>query len=191
MNLSGKYVKAKLTKMKNICLIKGLYAVIVISRKRLYLDSISFPDPIIISGNHFSLFWKVSGCYKILVNDTIVLPGNTTMVYLDSNQIQKVLTICFYGFGSVLKRKCPIVLIDVELKWKPDFNCQTENFIFRSSILISEEQKFFQVTYSNPEIPHIPDMSKFRPLISIAFTNKLLGSYQNIPLHPEYLTQKV
>src|SRR5690349_7906651 len=139
MNLHALHKKLRLTKLRDFCLTKVLYIILFITGRKLHLYNISLPDPIIISGNHFSLFWKISGCYKITINDETELPGNINVISLNYDQIQGVLKIRFYGVTSVLERKFPITSVSVELRQNRGLDCHTRNFLFSPASSLSRE----------------------------------------------------
>lgn len=93
-------LKIRLNQLKKVIIIKSLYLLYTISKRSLKVISFSTPDPVIIYGNPFALFWEIKGCYKITLNDLISLPGNTSLTYIDSSLISDVITIRFHGIKS-------------------------------------------------------------------------------------------
>jgi len=55
------------------------------------------------------MFWEVKGCYKIIINDSIVLSGSTNIVHFDSKLISDQLKIRFYGCKDIIEKIIEIV----------------------------------------------------------------------------------
>jgi hypothetical protein len=94
----------------------SLYLFYAVFRRRIQLLWISSPDPIIFLGNSFTMRWQLSGCYKIEVNNKVILPGTTNFVQLDPQQTEKSLHLTFYGYKARIEREYDLQIVDSPLK---------------------------------------------------------------------------
>jgi hypothetical protein len=90
-----------------------LYAVL---RRRLQLQWISAPPPVIFLENVFTMRWQLSGCYKIEVNNKVILPGTTNFVQLDSQQMDRSLHLTFYGYNQKTEKVYQLRIVSSPVK---------------------------------------------------------------------------
>lgn len=90
---------------------------------------LSLSEPVIVLKDHpFTISWRVSGCYRVIINDSIILPGDTTKIYLDSTKTGKSLNITFYGVHKAFKKTFPIHPLAADLKTKLEPCFHSGNF---------------------------------------------------------------
>ena len=151
-------IKARLARVKNRLTQKLLYLYCAFKRN-LDIKFISAPDLIIFPGNYFTLYWEASGCYKIIINDSIVLPGNTTRAHFDSARLPGNLKICFYGFRQVIEKSMALNLINAGLKKNLALQETPDRF---KAALINTSLKSFTVhklKYKATALPIVPKLS--------------------------------
>lgn len=133
-------LKTHLNRLKKAIIIKSFYLLYILSRRGLKVVFFSIPDPVIIYGNAFALFWTVKGCYKITINDLIELPGNTSLAYIDSSLVSDTITVQFHGIKSKIKKTAHLNTIHAGLN--KSFQCaRFEREISASPILKFHLQK--------------------------------------------------
>lgn len=174
-------LKIVIAKFVNLIKIRSLYLLHALSRRRLKVVFFSLPDPVIIYGNAFVLFWIVKGCYKITINDLIELPGNTSLAYIDSSLVSDTITVQFHGIKSKIKKAAHLNTIHVRLN-KSFQSARFEREISAAPILQFHLQKL------KLKLQHIPTSTPsfcyslgLRPS-GLHFTTKNL-SHQTINLN--------
>lgn len=168
MNLLITYPRMKMARLKNRCLILVFRMALFVLGRKLHLIEISLPDPIIVSDNHFSFFWNVKGCYKVIINNSIALPGNINSIVLDSIHVQDKVTIQFFGIGSVLKREFSINKIDVRLQRQFNVAYYGGNFLFKPDILLNSFCKLLPVRLLDSGSRFFPNVSTLRCLVGVS-----------------------
>ena len=155
-------------KMKRHLMIKLLYSAYCVFRQRLQLRSISSPDPVILNGNYFTMFWEVKGCYKIIINDSIVLAGSTNVVHFDSERVQDQMRIMFYGCKETIEKIVEIHKVNVRLNRKLELVQIQDPFKFSVAgkfIKRSPIKEFKCLSFLLPGIPRLVLVTA-NPLIS-------------------------
>ncbi len=133
MNAAGyKILKLRANRIWNKMVMKGLYLWYRLSRRTLKVYHLSEPDPVILSGNHFQLQWLVSGCYKVVINTSIVLPGNAGSVTIDSRKVNELL-IQFYGVKEMFRRSFYIQPIEAGLKQDLNLVWQEDQYLTQTN----------------------------------------------------------
>ena len=103
--------------LQQALMIRCLYLLHRLTGRHLQLVFISKPDAILFSGSSFHLRWKVSGCHQVTLNDTIVLPGNSSSVALDAAYLKRgPLIVCFYGCNQTIKRSYVLEPVSLPVK---------------------------------------------------------------------------
>ena len=174
-------LKIVVAKLVNLIKIRSLCLLHILSRRSLKVVFFSIPDPVIIYGNTFVLFWKVKGCYKITINDLIELPGNTSLAYIDSSLISDTVTVQFHGIKSKIKKTVHLNTIHARLN-KSFQSARFEKEISASPILKFHLQQLkLKLQYTPASTPSFSYSFGLCPS-GFQFTTKNL-SHQTISLN--------
>ena len=81
--------------------IQILYIFNWVLKRDLDVKLVSLNSAIITKGNELGVFWEVRGCHKIVIENSIVLPGNGVGFNFLYNGTFDTLIISFYGIDKI------------------------------------------------------------------------------------------
>ncbi len=76
-------------------------------------------DTFIINHNVVQLRVRIKGCYKMIINDTIVIPGNVSMITFKATKMSETVNFTFYGIRKKIKKAFVLRAHDVSLNIPP------------------------------------------------------------------------
>jgi hypothetical protein len=70
----------------------------------LKIDNLGLNDAVVIEKNEVVIFWRVRGCYKIILNDITTISGNNTGLKYRVLDIGIPITLTFKGVFKSIKK---------------------------------------------------------------------------------------
>lgn len=115
-------------------LIGYLYCKNSVLFRRLKLVEFDCLDSIIIKGNAVRFHVNVKGCHKIVINDSVVIPGNTSAIMHRVLKHSERLTFTFYGKGGKLLKTMILEANDVSINHPFVLNASTDLLFSESNL---------------------------------------------------------
>lgn len=75
-----------------------------LQRPPLVVNELGFTHSLMLGGGYVELRFRVKGCHTIEIGD-VLLPGNTTSVWIPQEEIDPMLNVCFYGRREIMQYK--------------------------------------------------------------------------------------
>jgi hypothetical protein len=94
--------------MCNILLIKNLIVV-----KTLSVDIDPLCTSVMFQDHQLQLFWKVSGCHKIIIDHDLRIPGNVDAVFTKYDPSRTTIHFTFYGIAKQERRTIRLQVAEV------------------------------------------------------------------------------
>jgi hypothetical protein len=133
-------------------------------KSELHLIHLKQPDAFILQGNPFTISWKVVGCYKVTINNTIRIPGNQGVLLLDSKTAINSVFIAFHGINETIEKVLRLNIVSVNLNKKQRLIPEIEKLYFSTTVIQKPKVKLLNLYYKSHFIPIIPNLHPLKLL---------------------------